>query len=489
MKTVEKFLNEIPDEILFTKVFDEHQQIESITIDSREARTNTCFVAIKGLATDGHQYIDKAIEAGATTIICQDEISHRAAINYIRVRDSRRAASLLAACFYDYPSHTMPVIGVTGTNGKTSVVSMLYDVFEKLGYRVAKLTTIENIVAGEVLEATHTTPGPVKLQNLLAKCVQTKCDYCFMEVSSHALDQERASGVTFKGGVFTNLTHDHLDYHKTFKDYLNAKKKFFDNLPTSAFALTNLDDKNGIVMVQNCKAAVKGYALRKLTDYKTKILEQGFGGLHLKLNNKEVLVPLFGQFNAYNLTAVFGAALELGQDPNEVLVAISTLRPPAGRFDVINAQEIMGIVDYAHTPDALENVLKTIIGLKMPTSRIITVVGCGGNRDKTKRPKMSLIATTFSQHVIITSDNPRNEKPTSIMADMMVGLDNQQKEKTFQIENRREAIRLAVQLARSRDIILVAGKGHEAYQEIEGVKYPFDDKAILFDALTNKTGF
>ena len=449
-----------------------------LVFDSRRATEGSVFVAVPGTAVDGHDFIDQAIANGARTVVCERMPAVRAeGVEYRQVDDAHAELARLAAEYTGNPSYDLQLVGVTGTNGKTTTATLLYDLFERLGYKVGLLSTVENRIAGAVLPATHTTPDPVELNRLLRAMADAGCSYCFMEVSSHALVQRRVAGLRFAGGVFSNLTHDHLDYHGTFAEYLRAKKSFFDGLTSDAFALTNLDDKNGEVMLQNCAARRRTYSLRSLADYHTAVVEPHLDGTLLRINGAEVWVHFIGRFNAYNLTAVYGAAVELGADPSEVLAAISTLRPVAGRFETIRASDgRLAVVDYAHTPDALENVLQTIAQFKGGGS-VVTVVGCGGDRDATKRPVMARAAAEWSDRVVLTSDNPRTEDPAEILRQMEAGLDPVQRRKTLTVADRREAIRTAAALTGPTDIILVAGKGHEPYQEIAGVRHPFDDRA------------
>lgn len=452
-------------------------KITSIEFDSRAVKSGSLFVATRGTLVDGHNFIEKAIEQGALIVVCEELPSATVSgVKYIKVDDSHSALAYLAAKFYDNPSHKLKLVGVTGTNGKTTTATLLHDLFQKLGYKAGLLSTVVNKVGDTAIASTHTTPNPVELNELLAQMVEAGCDYCFMEVSSHALVQRRTDALRFVGGIFTNLTHDHLDYHKTFAEYLKAKKSFFDTLPTEAFALTNIDDKNGIVMLQNCKAAKRTYSLRSLGDYHATIVESHLDGTLLRLNEHELWVHLIGRFNAYNLAAIYGTAVELGAPEVEVLAAISTLGSVNGRFETIKSKNgILAVVDYAHTPDALDNVLSTIAEIK-GNAKIITVAGCGGDRDNTKRPVMARIAAERSDRAILTSDNPRTEDPQQILTQMEAGLDPVLRRKTLTISDRREAIRTAVALATMGDIILIAGKGHETYQDINGIKNHFDDK-------------
>jgi UDP-N-acetylmuramoyl-L-alanyl-D-glutamate--2,6-diaminopimelate ligase len=453
-------------------------EINNICFDSRQIQGNDVFVATKGTSVDGHEYIGQAIEKGAVAIVCE-EIPHKTAANvtYIKVGDSADSLGKMAANWYGNPSGKLNLIGVTGTNGKTTTVTLLYQLFKEFGYKSGLISTVVNCIDGKVVEATHTTPDALELNKLLAEMVSAGCQYAFMEVSSHAIEQKRISGVKFKGGIFTNITRDHIDYHQTFDNYLHAKKTFFDGLSKNAFALTNMDDKNGLVMLQNTKARKYTYSLRNMADFKTRILDDGFDGMLLDVNRREVHVPFIGRFNAYNLTAVFGCAVLLGQDELEVLRIISALHPVSGRFETLRSPSgYTAIVDYAHTPDALSNVIGTINEILHNKGRLITVVGCGGNRDKGKRPLMAQEAVDGSWKTILTSDNPRFEEPQAILDDMLAGLDNEQKKQTLVIVDRREAIRTACAIAQAGDIVLIAGKGHEDYQIIQGVKHHFDDK-------------
>ena len=458
--------------------------ILDLTFDSRKVGENSLFFAIKGTQVDGHDYIDKAVAQGAKAIVCE-KMPKTSADNttYIQVDNSAYVLGVAASNFFGNPSKELKLVGVTGTNGKTTIATLLYRLFTDAGYSCGLLSTIENIVSREVIPSTHTTPDPLELNALLQKMVESGCEYAFMEVSSHSVDQDRIAGLHFAGGIFTNLTHDHLDYHKTMANYRNAKKKFFDNLPDTAFALTNLDDKNGAVMLQNTRAKKLSYALKHDADFKGVVMESHFDGMLLKVNGVEVFTQLVGGFNASNLLAIYGAASALGFDKNELLVEISKLHGANGRFDMVRSENgIVGIVDYAHTPDALENVLTTINDVRRHKETLITVVGCGGNRDTTKRPEMAAVAVKLSDRVILTSDNPRNEDPDEIIRQMKAGIAAEASHKVLSITNRHEAIRTAVALAKKGDIILVAGKGHENYQEINGIKNHFDDKEELSEA-------
>jgi UDP-N-acetylmuramoyl-L-alanyl-D-glutamate--2,6-diaminopimelate ligase len=455
--------------------------VKGVHFDSREIKAGFLFIAVPGTQSDGHAYIGKAIESGAVAIVCQtlpETLLHD--ITYIKVSDSAEALGEIASVWYGEPSKQLTLVGVTGTNGKTTIATLLYDIFLKLGYKAGLLSTVCNYINEKAVPATHTTPDPIELNNLLAQMVKAGCDYAFMEVSSHSVDQKRIAGLQFKGGIFTNLTRDHLDYHKTFDAYRDAKKGFFDRLPANAFALTNKDDKNGLFMLQNTKADKQAYSILSLADFKGKILESHFEGTWMTINGKEVTTQFVGKFNAYNLLAVYGAAVLLGQNPDEILVLLSTLRSVAGRFQAFRSPEgYTAIVDYAHTPDALTNVLNAIQEVLGDKGNIITVVGCGGNRDKGKRPIMAKEAARLSHYVILTSDNPRYEEPEDIIRDMAEGLSDTDSKKSLKITDRREAIRTACLLAQTGDVILIAGKGHEDYQDVKGVKHHFDDREIV----------
>ena len=451
----------------------------NIDFDSRKVEQGHLFVAMRGTASDGHDFIAMAVEKGAVAVLCE-EIPAGIDCTFVQVNDTAEALAQVASAWNDFPSSKLTLVGVTGTNGKTTTATLLYQLFRKMGHRVGLLSTVCNYIDNEAVEATHTTPNPLELNALLAQMVDVGCAYVFMEVSSHAIVQKRIGGLAFDGGVFTNITRDHIDYHETFDNYLQAKKTFFDGLSPNAFALTNIDDKNGLVMLQNCKASKKTYATRSMADYKGKILEAGFEGMLLDINGKEVAVNFTGRFNVYNLLAVFGTAVLLGNDSLEVLRIMSTLFPVSGRFETVHAPSgYTAIVDYAHTPDALNNVLSTINDIREGSGKLITVVGCGGNRDKGKRPMMAKEAVNASDTVIITSDNPRNEEPQAIIDDMLAGLDVIEMRKVLTIVDRRQAIKTACMMAQQGDVILVAGKGHENYQIIGDVKYHFDDKEEL----------
>lgn len=460
-------------------------EVEAICFDSRKVEKGTLFVAVRGTAVDGHDFIEKAVLAGASVIVCDAlPVSLVDSVTYIRVEDTSVALGLLASAFYEKPSAKLRLVGITGTNGKTTVTTLLYKLFEELGYKTGLISTVENHIHTITVPSTHTTPDPVSLNKLLAEMVDAGCDYCFMEVSSHAVAQQRIAGLTFAGGVFTNLTHDHLDYHKTFKAYLEAKKAFFDALPKFSFALVNSDDKNGLVMLQNTRAYRKSYALKTMADFKVRIIENALTGLELEVDGMEVWFKLVGMFNAYNLLAVYATACLLDQDRGKVLTVLSRLSGAEGRFDTVAGPNgVIGIVDYAHTPDAVQNVLSTIQAVRKGTEQVITVLGCGGDRDKTKRPVMAQVASDWSDKLIITSDNPRSEDPAVIISEMESGVNIVNKKKVLSIADRLEAIRTACHLAAPGDIILIAGKGHEKYQDINGVKHPFDDKKILIEQL------
>lgn len=455
--------------------------IDKLCFDSRQASEGSLFVAVKGTASDGHDFIDQVISKGAVAVVVETlPMSIKAGITYVRVRNSAFALSIIAANFYDQPSEKLKLIGVTGTNGKTTTATLLHAVFRRLGFKTGLISTVRNMVNDLEISSTHTTPDPVQLNLLLSKMNEVGCTYCFMEVSSHAVVQHRVSGLLFHGGVFTNITRDHLDYHKTFDAYIQAKKGFFDMLPSDAFALVNADDRNHRIMVQNTKGQVKTFGLGTVADFKAKILEKSVSGLLLNIDGSDVLCRLTGSFNAYNLLAVYAASVLLGQDKLAVLTAISSLEAPEGRFEQVQSSNgISGIIDYAHTPDALQNVLNTIADLRNGNEQVITVVGCGGDRDAGKRPQMAAIAAELSDRVILTSDNPRSEDPEEIIRQMREGVSPAYTRKVLSVTDRREAVRTACALAKPGDIILLAGKGHEKYQEIKGVKYPFDDRRVL----------
>ncbi|HLO72415.1 MAG TPA: UDP-N-acetylmuramoyl-L-alanyl-D-glutamate--2,6-diaminopimelate ligase [Flavobacterium sp.] len=459
--------------------------ISKIEFDSRKIELNDVFVAIRGTLSDGHDYIEKAVNLGAIAVICEEFPNTIIdGITYVKVKDSNVALAFLAANYYGNPSESLKLVGVTGTNGKTTIASLLYQLFKKAGYKVGLLSTVKIMVDEQEFKATHTTPDSLTINKYLDVMVLDGCEFCFMEVSSHGIHQKRTEALHFAGGVFTNLSHDHLDYHNTFAEYRDVKKLFFDNLPKSAFAITNIDDKNGAIMLQNTKAKKLTYALKSYADYKAQILENQLSGLLLKVNDNEVWVKLIGSFNAYNLLAIYGVAVELGIERVEALRLLSELESVSGRFQfIVSNSKITAIVDYAHTPDALENVLKTIEDIRTKNEQLITVVGCGGDRDKTKRPIMANIASSISDKAIFTSDNPRTENPETIIEEMEKGVEPQNFKKTLSILDRKQAIKTACQLANPNDIILIAGKGHETYQEIKGVRYDFDDLKIVTELL------
>ncbi len=456
-------------------------EIASVCFDSREVKDGALFVAVRGVHTDGHLFVDKVGALGAAAIVVEElPADLLEGVTYLLVNDSAYVLGLIAGNFYGNPSKDLKLVGVTGTNGKTTVATLLFNLFDHLGYQVGLLSTVENRIGDRIIPATHTTPDPVALNQLLREMVEEGCDYCFMEVSSHAVVQQRIAGLRFAGGIFTNITHDHLDFHKTFSNYIKAKKCFFDELDRYAFALTNIDDKNGAVMLQNTFGHRKTYGLHSMADFKAKVIESHFDGMLLQIDGQEVWVKLVGGFNAYNILAVYGAAILLEQETLKVLTALSEITGAEGRFETVrSAKGIVGVVDYAHTPDAVENVLETIQQLRTGTQQIITVLGCGGDRDRTKRPEMAKVALKYSDKVIITSDNPRTEDPLAIIKEMEAGIPADKKKNTFSISDRREAIRAACHLASPGDIVLIAGKGHEKYQEINGVRHHFDDREEL----------
>jgi len=459
-------------------------QVTDLQIDSRKVAAGSCFIAIKGTAQDGHNYIEAAVMKGATSIVAEQLPAVLAeGITYILVENSAVAAGYMSDNFYGSPSSKMKVVGVTGTNGKTTIATLLFKLFSGLGYKCGLFSTVQNQIADTVLSATHTTPDAISINALMRQMLDEGCSHVFMECSSHAIQQHRITGLHFAGGVFSNITHDHLDYHKTFDEYIRVKKSFFDNLPSDAFAISNADDKRGLVMLQNTHAKKHLYSLRSLAEFKGKILENNLTGLLMNINEQEVHFRLIGEFNAYNLLAVYGAAICLGEEKQKVLQVLSNLSGAEGRFDYIvsPAERIIGIVDYAHTPDALLNVLGTLKKLRQGHEKIITVVGCGGDRDKTKRPVMAEVACEHSDKVVFTSDNPRSEVPEDILKDMEAGLQPSLRRKYVSIADRKEAIKTAISFASREDILLIAGKGHEKYQEIKGVKYPFDDKQVLIE--------
>ncbi len=458
-----------------------HMAISSVTFDSRTVKKDSLFVATVGTNSDGHAFIATAIESGAIAIVCEVLPEEKnESVTYVKVTDSSLALGIIACNYFDNPSEKLKLVGITGTNGKTTTVTLLFNLFRSLGYSVGLLSTVQNKINNTVVPSTHTTPDALALNELLSQMVEQGCEFAFMEVSSHAVVQNRIAGISFTGGVFSNITHDHLDYHKTFSEYIKAKKTFFDLLPNTAFALSNRDDKNGAVMLQNTKAETFTYGLRNVADYKCKIVENHLNGLLLNIDGQEVWVKLIGTFNAYNVLAVYATAILLKQDKTNVLTALSNLNSVEGRFQYFkSANGVIGIVDYAHTPDALKNVLETIKDIRTGNEQVITLVGCGGDRDTTKRPVMAAIACEYSNKVILTSDNPRSEDPEDILNQMQKGISPVDVKKTLRITDRKEAIKTALSLSNSGDIILVAGKGHEKYQEIKGVKHPFDDFEIL----------
>ena len=476
-------LNNIIKEVQFIQLImpNDIPEITGVNIDSRLVKGGDMFIAMRGTQVDGHKYISAAEEQGAAAIVCEtlpERINPNVA--YIKVADSQAVAGKIATTFYGDPSQRLKLVGVTGTNGKTTIATLLYELFREMGHKCGLLSTVCNYIDGAAYPSTHTTPDVISLNSLLGKMADEGCEYVFMEVSSHSLAQERVGGLRFAGGIFTNLTRDHMDFHNTMDEYLRCKKSFFDKLPSDAFAITNLDDKNGPVMVQNTRADIKKYSARTLGDYKGRIVETHLDGMILEFNNREFNTMLTGRFNISNLLAIFGTAVELGKDPEEVLCVMSTLKPVSGRFETIRSNDgITAIVDYAHTPDAIKNVLGTVKDVLRGRGNIITVVGAGGNRDKGKRPIMAVEAVKNSNKVILTSDNPRNEEPQDIINDMLAGLSDEQKRNVLSIADRKEAIRTACALANSGDVVVVAGKGHEDYQEIKGVKHHFDDKEVI----------
>ena len=462
-----------------------HVAVSSVAFDSRKVKKDSLFVATKGTTLDGHAYIEKAVESGAIAIVCETLPENKnEAVTYIKVSDATFALGIIACNYFDNPSEKLKLVGVTGTNGKTTTVTLLFNLFKSLGYSVGLLSTVENKINNTVIPATHTTPDALTLNELLTAMIEQGCEYVFMEVSSHAVVQNRIAGLYFTGAIFSNITHDHLDYHKTFDEYIKAKKRFFDYLPNSAFALVNRDDKNGLIMLQNTKAHKYTYGLQTIADFKCKILENQLNGLLLNIENVEVWVKLIGNFNAYNILAVYATAILLKQNKTNVLTALSNLNSVDGRFQYVKSPKgLIGIVDYAHTPDALKNVLETIKDLRTGNEQVITLIGCGGDRDSGKRPIMAAIACEYSNKVILTSDNPRSEDPEEILNQMQKGINPVDSKKTLRITDRKEAIKIACSLTKSGDIILIAGKGHEKYQEIKGIKHPFDDFEILKDVI------
>lgn len=483
MKSLGKILNNIA----VLESYDSNISINSITTDNRLVNENDLFIALEGGTIDSHTFIKDVIDRKAAAVICEKIPSDCPLdFNYILVKNSRDIVGQIASNFYDNPSSKIQVIGVTGTNGKTTVATLLKNLFINLGYKCGLISTIQNMIGEEIIPSTHTTPDPISLNLLLSNMVEKGCEYCFMEVSSHAVDQNRIGGLTFTGGVFTNITHDHLDYHKTFDNYLKAKKQFFDKLPSTAFALTNKDDKNGLVLLQNTKASKYSYSLKTTSDFKGKIIESDLTGLLLDIDGTQAWYGLSGDFNAYNLLAVYGTAFILGEPKEKVIKALTNTRGAKGRFEIVRSEEgVIGIIDYAHTPDAIKNVLETINKVRTRNEVLITVIGCGGDRDKEKRPLMGDIASSLSDKAIFTSDNPRSENPETIISEMKAGVKVQNVKKTLKITNREEAIEVAVSQAKKGDIILLAGKGHEDYQEVNGVKTHFDDFEKLKQAFEN----
>ena len=476
-------LSDLLREIQYTRVVlpKDEVNVHGVNIDSRLVKEGDMFIAVKGTQTDGHEYIPAAEEKGAVAIVCERmPEKQNANIAYIVLEDAQAASGKLATTFFGNPSQRVKLVGVTGTNGKTTIATLLYRLFMEMGHRCGLLSTVCNYINDKAYPSTHTTPDAISLNRMLALMVEDGCEYVFMEVSSHALAQERVGGLEFAGGIFTNLTRDHMDFHETMDNYLKAKKSFFDNLPRHSFAMTNIDDKNGPVMVQNCRGDIKTYSARTLGDYKARLIETHLDGMVLQFNNREFNTLLTGRFNISNLLAIYGTAVELGKEPEDVLRVMSTLRPVSGRFETIHSKDgISAIVDYAHTPDAIKSVLGTVNEVVRGQGSIITVIGAGGNRDKGKRPIMAVEAVKGSNRVILTSDNPRNEEPQDIINDMLAGLNDEQKKSVLTITDRKEAIRTACALAQNGDVVVVAGKGHEDYQEIKGVKHHFDDKEII----------
>ncbi|WP_297337465.1 UDP-N-acetylmuramoyl-L-alanyl-D-glutamate--2,6-diaminopimelate ligase [Algoriphagus sp.] len=473
---------------LISTTGDMEVEIKNIVFDSRKVEEGSLFVAIPGTQVDGHEFIPKAIENGAKVIVCQELPEEKStSVTWVQVKSAAQALGIMASNFYDNPSHQIKVVAVTGTNGKTTTVTLLHQLFTAMGYSTGLLSTVENKIKEEVIPATHTTPDAISVQALLRKMVDAGCTHCFMEASSHAIVQERIAGLKLIGAVFTNISHDHLDYHQTFDEYIKAKKKLFDELPKDAFALINGDDKRGAVMLQNCKAAGQFFALKSPADFKAKILSNTLEGLELDINGRQVWFRLIGAFNAYNILGVLGTAVLLGEDEEDVMQVLSGIRGAKGRFDRISIGGVTAIVDYAHTPDALENVLKTINGVRTGGEQLITVIGCGGNRDKTKRPIMAKLAVQESDKAILTSDNPRFEEPEAILEDMQAGVGPSDFRKMLTIVDRKEAIKTACMLSQAGDIILIAGKGHEDYQEIKGIKHHFDDAEVVSEFLNQLT--
>ncbi len=481
-----KRLSDILDGVEIESIIgDRDIAINQLRLDSRKVERGDVYVAIPGYRADGHDYIESALKNGAKVIVCSKlNFDFPPEVVIVRVSDSRKAMVWMAKNYYGDPSRRLKLIGVTGTNGKTTVVTLFWQMLTEMGYKVALLSTVENRIGSQIYESTHTTPDAIEVQRFFSEAVNEGCEYGVMEVSSHAIDQQRIGGLRFEGAIFTNMSHDHLDYHKTFKEYIYAKKKFFDELDKDAFALVNIDDKHGEVMVQNTKARIVTYGLKRPADYKAKVVDDDISGLHLLIDRRDVYFLLVGLFNAYNILAVYGGALEMSLGKEEVLSALSKATGAEGRFERIEGGGIVGIVDYAHTPDALDNVLSTIDKLKSPGASLIVVAGCGGDRDREKRPKMAKVSARWGDVLVMTSDNPRTEDPDQILDDMEAGLDGSEGAEIWRIANRKEAIQRAVAMAKKGDIILVAGKGHEKYQDIKGVKVPFDDKKVLREAIS-----
>jgi len=485
MKTLNQLLSTVKNATFHG---DRDLQIQGLTIDSRTAKSYYLYAAMSGTQVDGHDFIEKAIELGASAILHSNEVAHIEGISYIKVADVSEALGQISLQFYDEAADNLIIVGTTGTNGKTTISTLLFELFTKLGYVCGLVSTVENRIANKIIPSTHTTPNVIALHALFAQMLEEGCTHCFMEVSSHAIDQNRIAGIKFAGGIFSNITHDHLDYHITFDNYIKAKKRFFDQLPSESFAITNKDDKNGMVMLQNSKATKYTYGLKGNADFRLRVLESDFNGMLLQINGKDIWTSLVGDFNAYNFLAVYGAAFLLTEGEEEIDIPLSALGRVNGRFEAIAGTENKtAIVDYAHTPDALENVIKTINNIRQNGVNLITVVGCGGNRDSSKRPEMGQIASKLSDRVIFTSDNPRNEDPNAIIEAMDGGVEIQYKKKVLKITDRKEAIKTAILLSNPGDVILVAGKGHETYQEVNGVKHPFDDKKIISE-LFNELG-
>lgn len=478
MTTVRDILYKVS---LVSTLGDMERKVEAIAFDSREVKQGTLFVAVRGTQVDGHDYIKAAIDNGAMVVVCENLPKHtQLGITYVAVKDSAEALGIIASNYYGNPSEKLKLVGVTGTNGKTTVATLLFDLYRKLGYSTGLLSTVSNRIDNKVIPASHTTPDAISLNATLADMVEKGCDYCFMEASSHAIDQRRIAGLLFKGAIFTNISHDHLDYHKTFDAYIKAKKRLFDDMPSPGFALSNVDDKRGRIMLQNTKASKNTFALKSAAEFRAKLVANTLQGLEMEIEGRNVWFKLIGDFNAYNLLAVYATAVLLGEDQDEVLKQLSLMEGAPGRFEqIISKADVTAIVDYAHTPDALKNVLETINQLRTGNEQVITVVGCGGNRDKAKRPLMASVACKLSDKVVLTSDNPRDEDPIEIIKDMQAGVSPADYKKTVVLADREEAIKTACLLASKKDIILVAGKGHESYQEIKGVKHPFDDKEVL----------